>query len=164
MPQMFQYCGQRIQVYKRAHKTCDTASGAYVGRRLRGGVHLQHRCDGQAYGGCQAGCLIFWKEAWLKPVAGDGCSRCQHRQAIGRQDKSPIARVARKMMFWRATKDAPPGRQPRYRARPPSCSTSRSPSSGGMRRQFVETYTFGQRRVPRNRVWRLLSFLLLHAG
>ena len=32
MPQMFQYCGQRFQVYKRAHKTCDTVSGHYVGR------------------------------------------------------------------------------------------------------------------------------------
>ena len=31
-------------------------------------VHLELRCDGQAYGGCQAACLIFWKEAWLKPV------------------------------------------------------------------------------------------------
>ena len=27
MPQMFKYCGQRFQVYKRAHKTCDTVSG-----------------------------------------------------------------------------------------------------------------------------------------
>ena len=24
MPQMFKYCGQRFQVYKRTHKTCDT--------------------------------------------------------------------------------------------------------------------------------------------
>jgi hypothetical protein len=24
------------------------------------------RCDGSAHGGCQAGCLIFWKEGWLK--------------------------------------------------------------------------------------------------
>jgi hypothetical protein len=68
MPQMFQYCGQRFKVYKRAHKTCDTVSGNWGGRRLSNGVHLDLRCDGQAYGGCQAGCLIFWKQAWLKPV------------------------------------------------------------------------------------------------
>jgi hypothetical protein len=68
MPQMFQYCGQRFKVFKRAHKTCDTVSGSYLGRRLSNGVHLDLRCDGQAYGGCQAACLIFWKEAWLKPV------------------------------------------------------------------------------------------------
>ena len=24
MPQMFQYCGKRFKVFKRAHKTCDT--------------------------------------------------------------------------------------------------------------------------------------------
>ena len=69
MPQMFQYCGQRFRVFKRAHKTCDTVSGNYVGRGLSNGVHLDLRCDGQAHGGCQAACLIFWKEAWLKPIS-----------------------------------------------------------------------------------------------
>ena len=72
MPQMFKYCGQRFQVYKRTHKTCDTVGHLSVSRCLPDGVHLEHRCDGKAYGGCQAGCLIFWKEAWLKPIAGDG--------------------------------------------------------------------------------------------
>ena len=67
MPQMFQYCGQRFQVYKRAHKTCDTVNRT-GGRRLSRAVHLELRCDGEAYGGCQAACLLFWKEAWLKPV------------------------------------------------------------------------------------------------
>jgi len=68
MPQQFACCGQRFRVAKRADKTCDTVSGHYVGRRLENTVHLEHRCDGRAYGGCQARCLIFWKEAWLKPV------------------------------------------------------------------------------------------------
>jgi hypothetical protein len=68
MPQMFQYCGQRFRVFKRAHKTCDTVNKA-KGRRMNGAVHLDGiRCDGHAYGGCEAGCLIFWKEAWLKRV------------------------------------------------------------------------------------------------
>ena len=26
MPQMFEYCGKRFKVYKRAHKTCDTVN------------------------------------------------------------------------------------------------------------------------------------------
>ncbi|MEY9183900.1 hypothetical protein ABIG06_005475 [Bradyrhizobium sp. USDA 326] len=69
MPQMFQYCGQRFRVYKRAHKTCDTVSGKSLGRKLADGIHLDIRCDGKAHGGCQAACLLFWKEAWLKPVA-----------------------------------------------------------------------------------------------
>lgn len=68
MPQMFKYCGRSFKVFKVAHKTCDTVNGTY-GRRLAGGIHLDLRCDGQAYGGCQAECLIFWKDAWLKPVS-----------------------------------------------------------------------------------------------
>ena len=71
MPQMFEACGRRFRVYKSAHKTCDTVNGT-GGRSLPGGVHLEDvRCDGKAYGGCQAACLIFWKAAWLKPVEGD---------------------------------------------------------------------------------------------
>jgi hypothetical protein len=68
MPQMFQYCGQRFRVYKRAHKTCDTVN-PIAGRRLADGIHLNLRCDGKSYGGCQAACLIFWKAAWLRSVS-----------------------------------------------------------------------------------------------
>jgi hypothetical protein len=67
MPQMFQYCGKRFKVFKRAHKTCDWVH-SIRSRRLTSGIHLDLRCDGEAYGECQSACLIFWKEAWLKPV------------------------------------------------------------------------------------------------
>jgi hypothetical protein len=70
MPQMFQYCGQRFNVYKRAHKTCDFVY-TMKSRWLPNGVHLDLRCDGVAYGGCQHACLLYWKEAWLKRVHGD---------------------------------------------------------------------------------------------
>jgi hypothetical protein len=70
MPEMLRFCGRRFQVSARAHKTCDTVD--YVGgRRLMNAVHLEGlRCDGQAHGGCQALCLIFWKEAWLRKLDG----------------------------------------------------------------------------------------------
>jgi hypothetical protein len=68
MPEMLQYCGRRFRVIKSAHKTCDTIAH-YKGRRMANAVHLEGlRCDGEAHGGCQAGCLLFWKEAWLTPV------------------------------------------------------------------------------------------------
>jgi hypothetical protein len=70
MPEMLSFCGRRMQVYKRAHKTCDTVFPVR-GRRVDRAVHLETRCDGSAHGGCEAGCLLFWKEEWLKPVAGD---------------------------------------------------------------------------------------------
>ena len=69
-PRCSRICGKRFQVYKRAHKTCDTVFPVR-GRRVDRTVHLETRCDGQAHGGCQAACLIFWKEAWLKPVTSD---------------------------------------------------------------------------------------------
>src|SRR5262245_58931367 len=73
MPQMFQYCGRQFQIYKSAHKTCDTVNPLST-KWVADAVHLNLRCDGKAYGGCQAGCLLFWKEAWLKPVKGTTAS------------------------------------------------------------------------------------------
>ena len=67
MPQMFQYCGQRFRVFKRAHKTCDPIY-SMAGRKLENAVHLELRCDGKAHGGCQVGCLLFWKDAWLRSL------------------------------------------------------------------------------------------------
>ncbi len=71
MPELLAHCGRRYQVFKRADKTCDTI--AWTGlRRLERTVHLKMlRCDGSAHGGCQAACLIFWKEAWLRRSPGD---------------------------------------------------------------------------------------------
>lgn len=90
MPEMLQYCGKRLQVFRSAHKTCDTITKT-GGRRIERTVHLDTRCDGAAHGGCQAACLMFWKDAWLKrtdapagPVAratGGGCSLVQLQAA-----------------------------------------------------------------------------------
>src|SRR6267142_2761970 len=56
MPEMLKHCGKQVRVYKSAHKTCDT-------------VDLEGlRCGGEAHGACQAGCMLFWNEAWLRRV------------------------------------------------------------------------------------------------
>ena len=35
-------------------------------------VYLEDlRCDGSGHGGCQAGCKLYWKEAWLRRVDDD---------------------------------------------------------------------------------------------
>lgn len=68
MPEMLQFCGQQFTVDKVAHKLCDTI-GRSGFRRMDNAVHLAGvRCDGQAHGGCQAGCLIYWKTDWLEPA------------------------------------------------------------------------------------------------
>ena len=82
MPEMLQYCGKRFRVYKQAHRTCDTIESFAI-RRMDNAVHLEGlRCDGEAHGGCQAGCLVFWKDAWL-------------RRAPGPRSRSPIASTRR---------------------------------------------------------------------
>jgi hypothetical protein len=74
MPELLQYCGKRFKVFKSAHKSCDTIR-TWRNRRMNDAVHLEGlRCTGEAHDGCQAGCLIYWKETWLKPVQGPGSS------------------------------------------------------------------------------------------
>jgi len=80
MPQMFEYCGQRFKVYKRAHKTCDWVYTTRS-RWLPNGIHLDLRCDGESYGGCKTGCLIYWKEAWLRPVKDSNESTVSSQQS-----------------------------------------------------------------------------------
>jgi hypothetical protein len=89
MPEMFAFCGKRFQVYKRAHKTCDTVFPVR-GRRVDRAVHLDTRCDGSAHGGCQATCLIFWKEAWLKPVTDRSPSNALRAQAPSEGAEAPL--------------------------------------------------------------------------
>src|SRR5262245_37397665 len=68
MPEMLAFCGKRFTVRSRADSTCDTVSASGM-RKMERTVHLNMlRCDGAAHGGCQAGCLLFWKEAWLRRV------------------------------------------------------------------------------------------------
>jgi hypothetical protein len=75
MPEMLRFCGQQLRVASIAHKTCDTATKT-GGRKLERTVHLEGaRCDGAAHGGCQAACLIFWREEWLKLPENDGPAR-----------------------------------------------------------------------------------------
>ncbi len=68
MPEMLKFCGRQLTVHKVAHKLCDTISATGM-RRMDRAVHLtDSRCDGSAHGGCQTGCLLYWKEAWLRPA------------------------------------------------------------------------------------------------
>jgi hypothetical protein len=70
MPEMVKYCGRTLTVTQRADTTC---AGTGLVRRMHDTVHLQRiRCDGAFHDGCQAGCLMFWKEAWLERAEPNG--------------------------------------------------------------------------------------------
>jgi len=71
MPEMQEYCGRQFRVYRRVHKTCDTIVRDGI-RSMRDTVLLEGlRCNGQYHGGCEAECMLFWKEAWLKRLQPD---------------------------------------------------------------------------------------------
>ena len=148
MPQMFEFCGRRLRVYKRAHKTCDTVK-TYKGRWMDSAVHLEGiRCDRQAYGGCQAACLIYWKEAWLKraaePYLPDSSSSKAPRE-LG--STSGITQED----VWAGTKAAfnkNPKMIQSMCVRPPRCLRQRSHSPGGILGNILKTGPLGMSGSP----------------
>ncbi len=73
MPEMLKYCGMPFRVRKRLERTCEEAEGGM--RRIRNAVFLDElRCDGSAHDGCQKGCMIFWRDEWLREASG-GCEQ-----------------------------------------------------------------------------------------
>jgi hypothetical protein len=146
MPQMFKWCGKQFKVYKRAHKTCDTVSGDYVGRLLPNGIHLDLRCDGAAYEGCQAACLIFWKEAWLKPVEqGAPLSVEPPRERAG---ELPVCTEADVQRGTRGP-DQPPGSNIRYTCQATELLNYTQPLKWWDARQYVEDLASGNNSLPR---------------
>jgi len=154
MPQMLKYCGQRFKVYKRAHKTCDTVFPVR-GRRMTDAVHLENRCDGEAYGGCQAGCLLFWKEAWLKRV--DERQPAVDKTKRSSNGASPA--VCRESDVWAGTKvKGTDEADPTY-----VCQATRLPYYTSDlpwwdARQYIEDYTSGNVTA-----WRLIKGLTFAA-
>ncbi len=169
MPQMFQYCGQRYQVFKRAHKTCDTVN-PIAGRRLVDAVHLNLRCDGKAYGGCEAACLIFWKNAWLKPVKGNTSSVQLLANDEGRGSDTLLNQVGcSENDVWRATcvKYKQEGDNTRY-----ICQATQLPRFTTSLlwwdiKQYVEDYTSGNvglGRIFSSFVYVIFNFLATRRG
>jgi hypothetical protein len=146
MPQMFQHCGKRMQVYKRAHKACDTVSGNYANRAMPNSVHLEVRCDGGAFGGCQAACLIVWKEAWLKPV-GSGDDVGDDGRAVGEpRDRGlpprPTCTVEDVIAGTRMPNDQTDN-EPRYICQATELLNYTTPLKNWDARQYVEDYRSG---------------------
>jgi hypothetical protein len=100
MPEMLGFCGRQYRVRARAHKACDTVDWEQF-RRMESAVHLEDlRCNGSAHGGCQAGCLLYWKEDWLRrvepeedaaPVSGTTSEQTPGTDAAGASKKAPTA-------------------------------------------------------------------------
>lgn len=70
MPEMVEFCGKRFHVSKRVVKTCYYGTSSGMRKFPAEDVVLLAglRCSGDAHDGCQKGCTIFWREAWLRRV------------------------------------------------------------------------------------------------
>jgi len=92
MPEMLEFCGKQFRVYKRSDKTCDTISNT-GSRRMWNTVHLEDaRCNGSGHEGCQARCLLYWKEAWLmrvdpsRPLQENSSKSASSAKSFSRED------------------------------------------------------------------------------
>lgn len=93
MPEMTRHCGKKYKVYKRADKTGQYITvPRYSSRRMYRTVHLEGlRCDGGYHDGCDALCLLYWKEAWLRRIDGTDNSATFDRPTGGPGKGGPRA-------------------------------------------------------------------------
>ena len=76
MPEMLQFCGKRFRILNNVVQAC--VDGAFLSvhnesyvREFRNSdvvILSGVRCSGSHHDGCQRGCAIFWKAAWLEKV------------------------------------------------------------------------------------------------
>lgn len=89
MPEMLKFCGQQFRISRRALKTCVDDQDI---RQVDSTVFLEEvRCDGGNHGGCGRACLIFWKEAWLKPVDSAPSANGFHTPKVTQSDLVSLA-------------------------------------------------------------------------
>jgi hypothetical protein len=156
MPEMLQYCGKRMQVSKRAHKTCDPALGT-GGRKMARTVHLENiRCDGSEHDGCEAGCLIFWKEAWLKRA--DSESPTDTLPVLAQEERNVRCTEAD---IRSGVKIVTPGEDnsPTYMCQNTQVKFATQPLQWWDIRQYVEDYTSGNVRLSQLAAGLLFSVL-----
>jgi hypothetical protein len=74
-------------------RACDTIN--YTGvRRMRDTVVLDDiRCSGSAHGECQAQCLIYWKEAWLRSASTEVATNEDRDEAFEQLERLASANV-----------------------------------------------------------------------
>lgn len=156
MPEMLEFCGKTLRIGKRAHKTCDPALGI-GGRKMSGTVHLENiRCNGASHDGCEAGCLIFWKEAWLKSL--DSVTEHPADAPILEGSRKCGGRCTEDVLYTSLKSPPAPGEtEPTYVCQNTQIKFATQPLSSWDVRQYVEDYTSGNVRISQLAVGLLYS-------
>ncbi len=164
MPEMFAFCGQRFRIYKSAHKTCDYSVYPFLSRRLTGTVHLETRCDGGAHGGCEAGCLLYWKQDWLRLISEDSGDQPSQRAESSRStDGASLPRVGcSEDDLWRNVRVPQTiGEAPRYSCQMTQIPHATSPLAWWNLHQYAEDYL--SRNVPLRHILNGLAYWLYYS-
>jgi hypothetical protein len=146
MPEMLQYIGRRFTVSRRVEKICDTVA-ATGSRRMRDTVYLEDlRCDGSGHGGCQAGCLIYWKEAWLRRASDRADAPSAVDEGLEALDQLSQERA-------RTVREFEEGMQEVWRCQATEAFTASEPLKTSDLRQYWREFRSGN--------WRPLRFLIV---
>jgi hypothetical protein len=96
MPEMLACCGRTFRVARRMVKSCSSGMRSSMRGFRRDDVVLLEsvRCSGADHDGCQKACMIFWREAWLRKVAGPAETlsvRPEHRQRLAARLQTKVS-------------------------------------------------------------------------
>jgi hypothetical protein len=150
MPEMLQFCGKRFRVMKRADKVCDSIDWGTL-RRMKHAVHLEElRCNGAAHGGCKAGCLIHWKEAWLKRVdPSNGSRHVDDAQRTGAPEEEGTAACTKETLMQATRRDSNPDGEEVFSCQATELVRSTSPMPWWRLGQYVRDVRSGNASVAR---------------
>jgi hypothetical protein len=112
-------------------------------------VHLEEfRCNGAAHGGCQAKCLVFWKEAWLERADGPN-RRAKNPDAAADSGsgQQPICTESDVVAGTRRRDAQVALADPTYVCQSTHIAEATLPLSRWDLRQYVEDYTSGNVRL-----------------
>jgi hypothetical protein len=98
MPEMLEFVGGRFTVSAVAQKVCDTTRDGTGNRLLHDTVLLDDlRCNGVAHGGCQAGCRLMWRGAWLRRVSSQANGTTESGRAALAERTRPATKRSREI-------------------------------------------------------------------
>jgi hypothetical protein len=136
MPEMLAFAGRRLRVVSSAHKTCDTIKKS-GGRSVVDAIHLDDvRCDGAAHDGCQAGCLIFWKGAWIKKADDQAGHSAPATSGPGCTEEELLAAT-------KAPNSGADGKGPTYSCQTTELLRATTPLPWWNVRQYIQDYRTG---------------------
>jgi len=155
MPEMFAFAASAF-VCTNGDRLCDTVFPVR-GRRVTRRSISKRVGDGQAHGGCQARCLIFWKEAWLKRISCDSPSDDSPRVETnsGNITAASAAGCTESDVWARAKASDADGGEPVYTCQATQLPYATADLAWWDIRQYVEDYRSGNVGL-----WRILCGLV----